>query len=241
MPSHAVTAQGRRAAWIPAVEAGALAAFAWTWGRWAADVAEAASGTARAGDAAAPATVLIVGAAALAALVAADFASGLGHWLCDRFFDERAPIVGPLVVRTFREHHGDPQALVRHGFVELNGDSALVCLPVVAAVGAFLPDAAGGAGPLAAHAFALVFTLAILLTNSVHRWAHAARVPGAVARLQRLGLILRPEAHARHHCGAHDRAFCITTGWLNPLLDRTRLFARLEAGLARLGLRPDAG
>jgi len=228
MSASAVPAPRRRPAWIPAVEASALALFAWGWGDLAAAVAAATDGP-RAGAA--------VAAAAIAALVTADLVSGIGHWLCDRFFDERAPIVGPLVVRSFREHHVAPDALVRHGFVELNGDSALVCLPLLLAT-TLLPPPDAGLPALAAHAFAAAFLLAILLTNSVHRWAHADRAPRPVAWLQRRGVLLRPDDHARHHRGDHRLAYCITTGWLNPVLDRTAFFDRLERGLGRLGAPP---
>ena len=54
-----------------------------------------------------------------------------------------------------------------------------------------------------------------------------------VRALQRLHLALPPEAHARHHSGAHDRAYCIATGWANAPLDRLRVFLRLERRLGR--------
>ena len=81
----------------------------------------------------------------------------------------------------------------------------------------------------------LLFTLAIALTNLFHRWAHAARVPPLVARLQRSGLVLSPARHALHHSGAHDRAYCVTTGWLNRPLDAIGFFAALERAVRRAG------
>jgi hypothetical protein len=62
--------------------------------------------------------------------LAADFASGIVHWFADTFFEEDAPWIGPLLIRPFREHHRDPQAMTRHGFLELTGNSCLVLLPV---------------------------------------------------------------------------------------------------------------
>ena len=81
------------------------------------------------------------------------------------------------------------------------------------------------------------FTFGIAATNRFHQWAHADAVPGWVATLQRGGWILSPEKHARHHAGAHDRAYCVTTGWLNPLLDAVRFFGRLEGSIRWLGSR----
>jgi hypothetical protein len=48
---------------------------------------------------------------------------------------------------------------------------------------------------------------------------------------------LSPEHHARHHAGTHDSPYCITTGWMNVALDRTRFFRILEFFLARLGIQ----
>ena len=38
-------------------------------------------------------------------LVAADFVSGLTHWLADRVLSEQTPYLGPHFVRPFQEHH----------------------------------------------------------------------------------------------------------------------------------------
>ena len=76
--------------------------------------------------------------------------------------------------------------------------------------------------------FGMSLTLALVATNQFHSWAHSASPPRIVRRLQSWGLILTPKAHARHHRGNHDRAYCVTSGWLNPLIDRTRFFERLE-------------
>jgi ubiquitin-conjugating enzyme E2 variant len=215
---------------IVAAEAGGLVVFAGAWvymaGRLLAGIDDARS------------AVLAFGAAAVA-LVAADLFSGLGHWLCDRYLHEDTPVLGPLLIRPFREHHREPRALVAHRFVELNGDSALVLLPVMGGA-ALAPEPGSGPEALFAHAVALVFSLAIVLTNSVHRWAHAQRVPAVVAWLQRRGLVLTPEGHALHHAGPHTRAYCITTGWCNERLDRIGFFPLLERALALVGIRSTA-
>ncbi|KAF0241984.1 MAG: fatty acid [Planctomycetota bacterium] len=52
-------------------------------------------------------TALIILAAGLG-YVLADFATGLAHWFCDTFFEEDTPVLGPLLIRSFREHHRDP-------------------------------------------------------------------------------------------------------------------------------------
>jgi ubiquitin-conjugating enzyme E2 variant len=217
-----------RARWIPIAEGAGLAAFGALAVAHAADLLDGARGL-RAVALALPALAL--------GLLAADFMSGVGHWACDRYFSADAPIVGPLVVRTFREHHVEPEAMVDHGFVELNGDSALALVPVMA-LSRLLPPAAEGDGAFFVRAFLLAFAFGILLTNSVHRWAHARRRPRAVAWLQERGLLLHPTAHALHHSGRHLDAYCITTGWWNRALDRVGFFRALERGLRAVGAPP---
>ncbi len=117
--------------------------------------------------------------------------------------------------------------MTRHGLLELHGNS---CIPVVAALGA--ARLLGGEMPsvlrLVFDLWMGVFVAASMATNQFHLWAHAASVPASVRWLQRLGLVLSPERHARHHRGEFDRSYCMTSGMLNPLLDRIDLFGRLE-------------
>ncbi len=153
--------------------------------------------------------------------LAADFASGFVHWLGDRYGAADSSFVGEALVRPFREHHDDPLAITRHGFVELVGAPCLVSAPVLALA------LAAHAGALASS-FALALGGAVLATNAIHRWAHAANPPRAIAWLQARRLVLAPDAHRAHHAAPFDRAYCITTGWCNPLLGRTRFFERLE-------------
>ncbi len=167
---------------------------------------------------------------ALVGVLCADFATGTAHWFCDRFFSEDTPILGALLIRPFRDHHVDPEAMTRHGLLELHGNS---CIPVIAALSAarlFLGEAPG-ALRLGFDLWLGAFVAAAMATNQFHMWAHATSVPASVRWLQRLGLVLSPERHARHHCGEFDRSYCMTSGWLNPLLDRIDLFGRIERRL----------
>ncbi len=175
------------------------------------------------------ASVDLVTAAPVALLLAyllADFLAGTVHWLADRYFDPQTPFLGPMLIAPFREHHVDPASIGRHDFFEVTGNNALVSTPVVVAV-AQLPQPEDWAGRFLAL-FGLGLALWLVATNLFHGWAHADRPPAMARRLQDWGVILSPTRHARHHRDAHDRAYCVTSGWLNPLLDRTRFFARLE-------------
>jgi ubiquitin-conjugating enzyme E2 variant len=144
---------------------------------------------------------------ALTGWVIADLLSGLVHWALDRLGDERTPLVGAILIRPFREHHQDPLAMTRHDFVETNGASALGASALL------------GFGLLFPHAGIFFTAAGLLAANQCHKWAHARSVPAPARAAQRLGLILRPEAHRRHHAAPHDRHFCTASGWMNRPLD----------------------
>jgi plasmanylethanolamine desaturase len=170
--------------------------------------------------------------ALVAAVLCADLVSGLVHWIGDRFFDEKTPVLGAMLIRPFREHHRDPLAITRHGFFELCGNNALgVIVPVLLLVLGSGPE--GGALSFCTHAFVIFFSLAVFGTNLVHKWAHARKIARPVRWLQASRLILSPELHARHHRGDFSNGYCVTTGWMNPALDALRLLPRFERVLRR--------
>jgi hypothetical protein len=166
-------------------------------------------------------------------VVSADFASGTLHWLCDRFFCAETPFLGRALIRPFREHHVDPGDIARHGLLELHGNS---CIPVIAAFGcaSLLPGSSADPVRLAFDLWLGSFLAASLATNQFHMWAHAPAVPTGVRWLQRSGLILSAERHQRHHRGGFDRSYCMTSGVLNPWLDRVDFFGQLERKIRAL-------
>jgi len=155
----------------------------------------------------------------------ADLASGLVHWFCDTFFEEKTPLLGKLLIQPFREHHRDPQAMTRHGFFELNGNSCLAMIPLLFFAWWIGGPTAGSTLSQFGHSFLFTVALAIILTNLFHRWAHAQEPPVAVRWLQRSGLILKPERHQRHHRD-FSREFCMTSGWMNSTLNALLSFQR---------------
>lgn len=173
----------------------------------------------------------LVAVCTLLGVLAADFTSGLVHFACDRFGSERTPVVGAALIRPFREHHRHPRGILAHGFCEVNGNNALVVSPILWALGGLAPRAGDSPAAAALLAAGVAFALAIALTNDLHRRAHAGARSGPLRWAQRREILLSPRGHARHHRGAHDRAYCITTGWLNPLLDRVRFWERLARAL----------
>lgn len=162
-----------------------------------------------------------------AGALAADLFTGLVHWGCDTWGSERTPVVGPALIHSFREHHLDPQAMLRHDWVFVNREPG-----IAAAVGlAFFVSPAGQsilAGHPFAHGFLCSFIFLAGVANQLHAWAHSARPPAIIRRLQDRRLILSPATHARHHRAPHDRGYCISSGWLNTPLDALGFWRGLE-------------
>ncbi len=180
-------------------------------------------------------------ACGLAAYVAADFVSGLVHWMADRFGTPATPVVGANFIGPFREHHVDPKGITRHDFVETNGNNCIVLLPAFALVYFFSPGE--GMASLILTATMLAFGLSIFATNQFHKWAHMDRPPRLIRILQKSHIILGVEHHSVHHSGSFDTYYCITSGWLNPLLAYLKFFERMEWLIFKLfGIKtqPDA-
>ncbi len=164
-------------------------------------------------------------ACVLAALLLADLISGMVHWAADTWGSSDWPVLGPLLLRPFRAHHVDALSITRHDFWETNGHNALATLPLPL-LALMLP--LDTIWQQLTAVFTAFLALALFLTNQVHKLAHEPS-PGPVAKLlQRTGLVLRPEAHARHHAAPYLCAYCITLGWMNAPLDAIGFFATLE-------------
>jgi hypothetical protein len=211
-----------------AVEVLAVVAYAWVMTLIAVEVVR--------GVASMPLTLWLFLPVAFVAHVASDFVSGIVHWAADTYATATTPFVGPKFVRAFREHHDDPLAITHHDFVEANGDNCLVSQLVLLPAYSFIPFRSSEVGVLLGF-FVIVFIFSVLLTSIAHAWAHTPDPPRIARVLQRLGLVVSPSHHAKHHVAPHDRHFCITTGWMNPILDRSGFFTKLEKLLAIVGIR----
>ena len=168
-----------------------------------------------------------VALALLAGFVAADFGSGVIHWGFDRYGSRTTPIVGANFIVPFREHHVDPKGITRHGLIETNGNNCIATLVVLLPALVIDPSAGTFNGVLLVTLASMCFF--VMGTNQFHKWAHEDQPPAIVRWLMAARLILEPNHHNIHHTPPFDRYYCITTGWLNPLLDRIQFFARTEA------------
>jgi plasmanylethanolamine desaturase len=172
-------------------------------------------------------------AAALLGYLAADFISGFVHWAGDTLGDEDFPLLGKSFIRPFREHHVDQKEITRHDFIETNGNNCLICLPLLIPVYLFLPER-----HMPVVVFLVATTVSMVLsvfgTNQFHKWAHMDNPPPVIAFLQRYHLILNPEHHRIHHTPPFEKHYCITVGWLNPILTGLRFWRALEWGVVQV-------
>jgi hypothetical protein len=178
---------------------------------------------------------VFLGFIALTGYLTADLLSGIVHWAGDTLGDEGTPFLGKNFVLPFRQHHIDPKDISRHDFIETNGNNCIVVLLPLGPAYVLMPEETGFG--FFASALLGFLALFIVATNQFHKWAHTDRPPRFVVMLQRLGLILAPDHHDIHHALPHDRHYCITVGWMNPLLNRIGFFRGAESLIAVV--RPD--
>ena len=175
--------------------------------------------------AAAPALALAAGL--FLGALGADLITAMIHWACDTWGSEETPWVGAGLIKGFRDHHVDPQSIVLHDWIEVNGAAGLA-----AAAGFLLFSplawqlASGGQIFWYASLWSLICVAAA--ANQLHKWAHIGSPPALVRGLQRLGAILSADSHAQHHRTSHTRHYCISLGWLNSTLDTIRFWRGLE-------------
>lgn len=168
----------------------------------------------------------------LAGWLLADFLSGVVHWIEDRVLWVGMPLLSKSVVEPNRLHHRDPQAFLYQSVLARNSTTWAAVLAIA------LPW-------LLVAGFSWVWLGAIaggLAVTEVHVRTHRAVVRASWYRaLQEIGIVQAAPHHWGHHAGAMDGRYCILTSWLNPLLDRLRLWARLESFLETIGLKPNRG
>ncbi|KAK7200178.1 ubiquitin-conjugating enzyme-like protein [Novymonas esmeraldas] len=173
----------------------------------------------------------------VAAMALADLVSGLTHWGLDTWGTPDTPVFGNFI-RSFREHHVDQTAMCKHDFIETNADTTLPLLPVLllqyACVWSVNRSGNGyvanlHVGNIGLHVFLCTFFVFVAMTNEIHKWSHQPKQSRAVRTAMNIGILLSPIAHRKHHKDPFDRSYCITTGWLNPLLDSIHFWRRLES------------
>ncbi|MEM7328298.1 MAG: fatty acid desaturase CarF family protein [Pseudomonadota bacterium] len=151
--------------------------------------------------------------------LAADFASGVFHWAEDRYGSPRWPVFGGAIRDTIR-HHRRPTSMLKKSVIKRSWR-----VFVIAAFGFAVFAAFGWLNP---------FTIALVtgagLANEIHAAAHNSPQANGrcVAWLQSVGVIQSHAHHAAHHRGLKNVNYCTVTNWLNPILERVRVWRRLE-------------
>lgn len=163
----------------------------------------------------------------LAALLLADLASGVLHWVEDTYCRVgMGGWLGERVCDPNLRHHAEQAEFLGGGLVGRNWTTWLAALPVLL---------------MALVVGSRVLVLAALVgawSNEVHAWQHR-RGPAWVRVLQEMGLLQGPHHHARHHRAPHTSCYCVLTPWCNPLLDRAGFWRGMEFLVRRLlGLAP---
>jgi ubiquitin-conjugating enzyme E2 variant len=163
-------------------------------------------------------------------LLAADFVSGIGHWLEDAYGRPDFPVTGSWITKKNILHHHDPRYFTRNNWWQSSWD--LTCLALLIVLVAWCLG----------HLNWQVWFFAALGANAneIHKWAH--RTPRENGRiitfLQRCHILQSARHHARHHTNPKDSHYCIITDFLNPFFDGVRFWDVLEWLLARiLGIR----
>lgn len=173
--------------------------------------------------------------------LAGDWLTGMVHWFCDTYGSEDTPLLGPAIIMPFREHHVLPGKICTHDFAHTNGNSFILGVIMVLPFLLCLMACEPGDTALPIAATLMVFTgIFSVLANQVHKWSHAPQteLSGIVRWLQKHHLILNPEHHQLHHTQPFDTNYCISCGWMNPILEWTRFFRGMERLLAVFGLNP---
>ena len=168
---------------------------------------------------------------AIAGICSADMVSGLVHWAADTWGTVEFPVLGPGLLRPFREHHIDPTSICRHDFIETNGDCFSACTPFLAySVYKFYtynPEQIAQTYNLEMYVFFLACF--VTMTNEFHKWSHTYfGLPKWITLLQDYHLILPRIHHRQHHVSPHEVNYCITTGWLNPPLEAIDFWRKFE-------------
>lgn len=161
------------------------------------------------------------------AWLAADLIAGFWHWIEDRYFDVKWPLIGEYIAKPNELHHEQPTAFLYGGYWHRNW-TAIVPAIIAAVV----------CGVLGGYWLALVFAMASQ-ANEIHAWAHSkGKLSPLVVALQETGVLQSPGHHARHHRDPFEVRYCVMTDWLNPLLDHFRFWRRLEWIVSRIGVHP---
>lgn len=117
----------------------------------------------------------------LAAWLLADFLSGFWHWIEDRYFEEKWPIIGEYIAKPNTLHHAQPAEFLKGSYWTRNWTT------ILPASVAFVIALACGAPLWLLLAFAFVSQ-----ANEIHAWAHRRVQSRWIRGLQEFGALQSP-------------------------------------------------
>lgn len=170
-----------------------------------------------------PAPTWLLGATA--AVLLADFASGVVHWAEDAYARQNTPIIGKWIGEANIEHHRKPRAFVSRGYWRSSWDLWLVSAAVVA-----------GAWYMKLLTCSVwVFAVVAANANQVHKWAHRAPHENGrfITYLQKFKILQTQSHHGKHHRGEKNSYYCAITNLVNPVLEKIRFWKSIETVLER--------
>ena len=157
----------------------------------------------------------------------ADFITGTIHWFCDTFFDEETPVIGNFIIYSFREHHSHPLLITKDKFIEQDTTSFFIFMPFLYFATFTEISYLNSPNSIYGHFILIGVCIGTFCTNLFHKWAHQRNQNFIIKKLQKLGLILNPNSHKKHHVD-HSKGYCVTSGLMNPILDYVKFYPNLE-------------
>lgn len=142
----------------------------------------------------------------------ADLLFGIFHEIGDSDRFGNLPIVKFIAAANI-DHHKNPLAIVRQGYVSRNISSWIGTL----IIGALWLSIFGVSWIL------IGFAAGGFMLSEVHKWAHSPRsAPYWARNIQKTGFFQSPKHHAIHHRPPHNKRFCVLTDYVNPVMDYIR-------------------
>lgn len=171
-------------------------------------------------------TVFLLCLKLFACLLIADFVSGVGHWIQDRYFHSSLNPVGRWIAVNNVQHHTRPRFLLTGSYWSRNAVpvSIGICLLTVL-YGFYLLSP-----------FVAVTVLLATQSNEIHACAHRTDRENwvVVGWLQSAGILQSRRHHGHHHTSPYEANYCLITNLLNPILDKLNIWRGFEWVLLRV-------
>ncbi|KAL2621538.1 hypothetical protein R1flu_001743 [Riccia fluitans] len=180
-----------------------------------------------------PEDMILIVTSMFAGYLLADLGSGIYHWGVDNYGNARTPIVGSQI-DAFQGHHKRPWTITKRQFAN---NIHAIARPVAFTLAPFLALP----GNPALDSFMGTFLGCVIMSQQFHAWSHMkkSQLPAFVVALQEKGVLVSRKMHGAHHRSPYNINYCIVSGIWNPILDRNRVFSKLEAFIhSKFGVAP---